>query len=481
MLTAGCTAHRASRGPLLPAGPAAGGPAAPADSGCPRALSLDRVAVTEEATCLLRAYVKLDTTNPPGHEQVTARFLQAYLSREGIATRVFEAQPGRTNLMARLPAARPAEPKKPALMWVHHMDVVPASADEWQYPPLSATVAEGHVWGRGALDNKGPGIATLVAFALVKRLALPLERDLVLLAVADEEAGSAQGARFLMAEHADAFADVAYVLNEGGAVLDLGEAAPVYRVELAQKAPLWLRVRAEGPSGHGSSPRPESASHVLVRGLSRLLAHPFPVKVVPAVAEHFAAMAESAPEADRARYRDIATALTEPAFAAEFLADPHHAALVQNTVSVTMLSASDKENVLAPEATAVIDMRLLPGEDPEAVRAQLLGIMAEPSITLSTLLSWQAHAERRDTPLFAAIEALARERHPGSPVIATVIAGFTDCNAFRAAGKICYGFMPLLLSPSLFSGVHGKDERIPLAALGAGVLDLVTLAQRIDD
>jgi acetylornithine deacetylase/succinyl-diaminopimelate desuccinylase-like protein len=422
----------------------------------------------------LQHYVRLDTTNPPGNELYAARFLARVLEREGIAAQIIESAPGRANVYARLPGRGQSK----ALLLLHHMDVVPASADEWSVPPLSAIVRDGYVWGRGALDNKGAGVVGLMTMLMFKRLQIPLARDLVLLGVADEEAGGAYGARFLLERRPELFADVGFVLNEGGAIVRLEGGGVMYSVELAQKAPLWLRLTASGPSGHASAPRSDAASHALVRALARLEAHRFPIRVLPEVQAVFVARAQGKPEAERERYAQLEHSLQDPALRERLLADPRDAALLRNTLAITVLEGSDKENVLSPQASAVLDLRLLPGEDAAAVRAELVRVMAEPAVEVETLLSWTAHASPRETELFAAIEAFARRRDPGAPVAPNVIGGFTECNAFRARGITCYGFLPLRLAFDDFSRIHGKDERIAVVALTQGVLDLTALVEQ---
>ena len=457
--------------PQTPAAEPVSKPTQPRSQDCPRAPSLDSQAIEREVLCLLQHYIRIDTTNPPGNELRAARFLEQVLAREGIRAEVVEAAPGRANLMARLPGKNEGK----ALVLMHHMDVVPASTTEWSVPPLSGEVRDGQVWGRGSLDNKGGGIVELVAFLLCKRLGLALDRDLVFLAVADEESGGAYGARWLMQHRRSWLEGVEFVLNEGGAIVDLGEGQLLYSVEFAQKAPLWLRVSAQGNSGHGSTPNPDSAANVLVRALARLEQYRFPIVVLPEVQALFSTRAAAMPEPLARSYKNLAASLQEQRFRDKFLTNPQDAALVQNTLAITMLSGSDKENVVAAEASAVIDVRLLPGQDTQAATEELTRVMAEPALRVQPILSWQAHPAPRDTVLFAAIERVARNRHPGAPVIPNVIAGFTDCNAFRAHGITCYGFLPLTLSLDDIRRIHGKDERIPVETLVTGVRELHAL------
>ena len=423
---------------------------------CPRAMSMAPAAIEAEAVCLLRQYIQIDTTNPPGNELMSARFLAAFLAREGIEATLFESAPGRANLYARLRG----DGSRKALMLVHHMDVVPAAAAEWGVPPFAAELRDGYVWGRGALDNKGPGVMEVLSFVMLKRLKVPLARDIVLLAVADEEQGGGKGARYMMAEHFDLFADVEFALNEGGAMLKLDDGHMLYAVEFAQKVPLWLKITASGPAGHASLPKPDAATHRLVRALARLEAFEFPVVVVPEVQQVFTQRAAGMPVDKRAPYLDLSQSLTEPAFRAEFLKHAHDAVMVRNTLAITMLSGSSKENVYPAQASAVLDLRLLPGQDPQVVSAEIERVMGEPEVHVEALLSSTAHSSPLDTALYKAIVALVQRHNAGAQVTANFIGGFTDCNTFRARGITCYGFMPLHLPMAEIDRVHGRDERI---------------------
>ncbi|MBI2801783.1 MAG: M20/M25/M40 family metallo-hydrolase [Gammaproteobacteria bacterium] len=444
-------------------------------SDCPRAMTVEPAAVQAEAVCLLRQYVQIDTTNPPGNELAAARFLAAFLQREGIEAALFEAAPGRANLYARLHGDGSGK----ALMLVHHMDVVPANPEEWTAPPFAGVVRDGYVWGRGTLDNKGPGIMELLSFVMLKRLGVPLGRDVVLLAVADEEEGGGKGARYMMAEHFDVLRDVEFALNEGGAMLQLDDGRLLYAVEFAQKVPLWLKIIATGPAGHAAMPKPEAATHRLVRALARLEQFEFPVTVVPAVQSVFDQRAEAMAPAKRAAYRELAKSLAQPAFRAEFLKDPHNAVMVRNSLAITMLTGSAKENVYPAQASAVVDLRLLPGQDPQAVVAELERAMHEPEVRVEPLLSATAHSSPLDTVLFKAITTLIKRHDPKARVTPNFIAGFTDCNTFRAKGITCYGFMPMHLPMAETERVHGRDERLAIDSLAQATLLLHELVREM--
>ncbi len=440
---------------------------------CPRAISIDLASITAEAVCLAQRYIQIDTSNPPGNETAAVDFLEAFLNDEGIQTTRFEAAPGRANVYARLRG----DGSKKAFMLVHHMDVVPAEAEAWAEHPFAGVVRDGYLWGRGSLDNKGPGIMEVLSFVLLKRLEVPLKRDVVLLAVADEEQGGGKGARFIADHHFDVIADVEFALNEGGVMLQLGENKFRYGVEFAQKAPLWLEIVAEGVQGHGSRPSRAAATHRLIRALARLEQFEFPIVVTDAVQTVFAASAVSTVPAEREPYQDLRKSLENEGFRDEFMGNPNNARMVRNTLAITTLTGSPKENVLPARASAVIDLRLLPGQSPDAVIDELERAMDDVAITTRTILSSTSHAASIDTELFRAIGTLVARYDPGARVVPSFISGFTDCNTFRAKGITCYGFMPMRFALADVHLVHGRDERFATAELGRGTLLLHELVR----
>jgi acetylornithine deacetylase/succinyl-diaminopimelate desuccinylase-like protein len=429
----------------------------------------------EEAVSLLSRYIQIDTTNPPGNETKAAQFFKEIFDREGIEARVIESAPGRGNIYARL---RGSGAKK-AVMLLNHMDVVPADAKLWKEAPFSGTVKDGYVWGRGALDMKGPAIAELMTLLTLKRNNITLRGDVIFLGTADEEAGGTLGARFLLEKHPELFANVGVVLNEGGGVR-LGKDGKVqsYSVSVAEKTPLWLRLIATGAPGHGSTPVRDAAVDKLVLALGRLRAYQTPIKVVPEVQKFFADTAAGEPESRRRQYQDLRAALKDPAFAADFTSDPRNNASVRNTISVTRLRGSDKVNVIPAEASADIDVRLLPGEDPQSFIGEVRRVIGDQSIKIEVLLSFPAAASPADPEAMKAIQELAKAHDNDAPVMAPLVRGFTDCHFFRAKGISCLGFMPLRNIPS--EGlVHGVNERISLDSLRSGVRSLYELVHKL--
>jgi len=226
----------------------------------------------DEATRLLMEYVRIDTSNPPGDTRKAADFLAGILEREGIPVTRYESAPGKAIIYARLKATV-SPPSGKAIVLLHHMDVVPADRAQWKTDPFVPTIQDGELWGRGAMDMKGQGVAQLVAFLMLKRQNVPRSRDVILMAEPDEEVGGALGARWMIANHY-AELDPEYVIDEGGfGSRDLfAPGKLVYGVSVAEKKIVWLKLRAEGVAGHGSQPTDQNPNDRLVKALGRLLA-----------------------------------------------------------------------------------------------------------------------------------------------------------------------------------------------------------------
>jgi acetylornithine deacetylase/succinyl-diaminopimelate desuccinylase-like protein len=291
----------------------------------------------------------------------------------------------------------------------------------------------------------------------------------VFLGVADEEAGGALGARFIAEQHFELFANAGVVLNEGGWIaLDEAGVVRYYAVEAAQKVPLWLRLTATGTPGHGSMPRPDSAPNRLVAALARIAAYAPPLRVVPELQRFYADTAALETGTRREKLRDLRAALADPAFAAEFTANPRQNAQVRNTISLTTLASGSKINVIPPQATAELDVRLLPDQDPQAFLAELSQVIGDESIAIETILRFRPASSPTDHELFTVLREIALRRHPGSVVVSPLATGFTDCHYFRERGIPCYGFMPFELSERDVAFVHGNDERISVANVKSG-------------
>lgn len=440
------------------------------------AAQTDWEAVEREAVGLLERYIAIDTTNPPGNELAAARFWREVLAAEGITAQVFEPQPGRGVVYARLKGSG----RKKPLILLHHMDVVSARAENWRTEPFAATLRDGHLHGRGAIDCKGVAVVQFLALALLKRQGVALERDVIFLGTGDEETGGRLGAGWFVERHAELIRDAGFMLTEGGGIRR-GEDGTSYTVSVAEKAPCWIKLTTEGAPGHGSTPRPGNAVARLLRALGNVRAYAAPIKVVPAAQAYFTALAEHEDDPAKAdRYRDLERALADPDFRRTFTANPRHDALVRNTIAPTVLRGSDKTNVIPGRAEAELDCRLLPGEDPDRFVAMLTEVVDDPQVDVSVLLNFPAAASEADTPLFRAIAAVAARREPEARVLPSMLTGFTDAHYFRAQGIVSYGFSGIVLRAGESYGVHGHDERVPLAGLREGIKVLVEVIRELD-
>jgi acetylornithine deacetylase/succinyl-diaminopimelate desuccinylase-like protein len=437
---------------------------------------LDWKALEEEAVSTLTRYIQIDTTNPPGNEIKAAQFFKEIFDRAEIEARIIESAPGRGNIFARLRG----NGTKKALVLLNHMDVVPADPKEWKEPPFSGLIKDGQIWGRGALDAKGRAIMELMTLLALKRQNVQLRGDVIFLGTADEEAGGAMGAGYLIEKHAELFNEVGLVLNEGGGIrIGADGKARSYRVRVAEKTPLWLKLTASGTPGHGSTPRSNMAVHKLLAALNRIMQYNAPIKVVPEVQKYYADMAGQEPEARRNRYRDLRTSLQDPVFAAEFTSNSQNNASVRNTIAITRINGSAKVNVIPAFATAEIDVRLLPGEDPRAFIEEMRKVIDDESIKIEVTLSFPAAMSLPHTEAMKVITEMAKVADGGAPVISAFGNAFTDCHFFREKGIPCLGFIPLRSSPSEEGLTHGIDERISLESLRAGLRGMYELVRRL--
>lgn len=432
-------------------------------------------AAEKEASDLLSRYIRVDTTNPPGRELAAAQFWKEALAREHIDARIFESQPGRGVVYARLKGTG----EEKALILLHHLDVVPAVKSEWEEDPFAGVIKDGYVYGRGAIDCKGVAVAQFMTLALLKRAGLPLKRDIIFLGTADEEAGGRQGAGWFVGQHFDLIADAEFLLTEGGGIR-IRDGRRSYDVDIAEKAPCWIQLEASGPAGHGSRPLPETAVTRLIRALEKLVRYETEIKVTPAVQAYFSALAEGEEPEKAERLRHLENSLADPQFRREFLANPTYNALVRNTISPTVLEGSNKTNVIPGRARAQLDCRLLPGEDPQEFVKRLEQIVNDSEVNFSVLMNFPPLASDADTPLFRAIRNVAERHDPQAPVVPAVLSGFTDAHYFRRKGIVSYGFSGLPLSEEDGRRVHGDNERIPLASLREGIQVLIELVQELD-
>ncbi len=419
-----------------------------------------------EARRHLKALVRLDTSNPPGNEILAARYLKGELDRERIPSEIYTSSPTRASLIARLKGSRAKKP----LILMCHTDVVPADRREWETDPFVPVEKDGYLYGRGTADIKSMCAVELSILAWLKRRRVPLERDLIFFAEADEETGDKERhINWLLREHGEAL-EAEYAINEGGNTL-WGAGKPLeIRIQAAEKEYLDLVLTARGQAGHSSVPRRDNPVAALSRAVARLSDYRPPAELLGVVRAFLERQAETAPQGLKAAIREVLAASPgeELDRASERLSEvqPEFGAMLRDTLSPTILKAGYKSNVIPAEAEATLNARLLPGRGAEDFAAGLLAVMGEPMVGLryDPPLRPPIAAMPTDTPLYRAAAEAAREISPGIPVMPFMAAWSTDSQELRARGVIVYGIDPPL-SEEDGERVHGANERISLEAL----------------
>ena len=427
----------------------------------------------------MQEYLRVDTTNPPGNEMKAVEFYKKILDEEGIENQVFEYAPGRGDLWARIPATAKPTSKRPIIL-LNHMDVVTSDASHWKVPPFSGEIRDGYIWGRGAQDMKDEGLAQLVVMVMLKREKIALDRDVIFLAVADEEA-MGSGSDWFIAHQRDLLENAEFLINEGGENLLENGKVKYVGVDVGEKTSYWLHVVAHGRPGHGSRPNPDSAPNRLVHALNRILAYRTPLRVLPVVEEFLRDMAPYE-QADRAGYyRNIRKAIEEKKFQEEVERDESLNFLLRDTISLTMLGGSGQTNVIPPEAWANLDVRILPGGDPKAVLETLRRVVNDPDVTIEPLESEfrVANYSGTDNAMFAAIREVSGKYFAGTPVVPHITSGYTENQRYRPLGIVAYGFSPYTAPEEEGTTEHGNDERIRVEEVQRGPRMLFDVVVRV--
>ncbi len=405
----------------------------------------DWARVSDEAIKTLQAYVQLDTSNPPGDTRKAADFLQSLLEREGVPVTRYEPAPGKAIVVARLKGSGAGRP----ILLLHHMDVVPADRSRWPRDPFGADLVDGEIWGRGTMDMKGLGVVHLLAFLELKRRNVPLARDIILMAVPDEEVGGDLGAQWMIEHH---LADLApeYVLDEGGfGSRDLYAAGKlVYGISVAEKKIMWLKLTVEGVAGHGSQPHDQNPNDKLVRALARLVSEPLPTG-------------------------DVAIVRTLEQKAGTLQTNKFINAITHSTFSLTSLRSGvgepPKVNVIGSIAEATLDCRLLPGVTADEWLVELRRRLGDPAVKIEVSYeSEDSVVSPQDTPVYRALEAAIVRNKPGAIVSPILIPYGTDSNKFRHHSAKSYGIYPIAVPADLVGQMHSDAERVPAAELGIG-------------
>jgi acetylornithine deacetylase/succinyl-diaminopimelate desuccinylase-like protein len=429
--------------------------------------NLDWNKLDAEALGYFQTYLRFDTSNPPDQTADAIAFLKSILDKEGIETEVFVSKPGMANLVAHLPGPAGVKP----LLLMSHADVVPVVAKDWTHPPFSADVADGFVWGRGAIDNKAHGIMALMTMLTLKRNATKLKRGVTMMVNCDEEAGGENGANWMAANHWDTF-DPAFAFNEGGEGTPnwLGSRGVTFRVAVTEKRVSWLHLTAHGKAGHGSMPNANNPNLILIEALARLLASQPPYRLTPVFDE---AMRTLAPRMDSSTASFELAHLSWPYMMEVAARGPLSLytvqALMHDTIAPTMLNAGMKVNVIPSTAEAGVDCRLLPDTDADAFIKHLHDVLG-PKIDIDFI---QRPDPSPTSPTsgeaWDAMKQVVADDFVDTIIAPNMTSGGTDSRFLRVKGVPAYGFVPIILPEPEAVRIHGVDERLSIDNLNRGI------------
>jgi len=436
----------------------------------------DWAKVEAEAVERLQEYFRIDTSNPPGNEAKAAEFFCGLLRREGIECQILEIAPGRANAIARLRG----NGKKRPLILLNHTDVVTADARAWSVPPFSGALHDGAIYGRGAQDMRSEGMLHAMVMLLLKRQQVPLDRDVIFLAAADEEVNSI-GSKWMVQHGRELIAGAEYLINEGGENLvdDKGE-VPMWGVDVAEKIPFWLRLRARGKAGHGSIPDHDAATHRLVRALARVADYETPLRVLPSAQQILCDEGRLRFPEEKEKLCHLEESLRGPAFRKWVTENHDWNYLLRNTISITVLQGGPQTNVIPGEATAELDVRLLPEEDPQKFLADIRRVIADDAIEIEVLSPYRvANSSPTDNELWRAFEWAVARYYPKAIVSPQLTSGYTESQMYRTLGIASYGFCPFVTTEAESHTPHGNDERILVEEYKQGLRILWDVVTRI--
>lgn len=436
----------------------------------PAASQADLGQLADEAQGWLADLIRINTTNPPGNEAVAAKYIAAILEKEGIPSEVLEVLPGRSIVVARLQSGAMPNPAD-ALLLLAHLDVVGVDAKKWSVDPFGAAIKDGYLYGRGAIDDKGMVIANLASLIALKRNGVHLGRDVIFVADDDEEQGGAASIKTVIEKYWDKIA-CAYALNEGGRVMVQDGKVQYVGIQASEKISYNITVIATGTSGHGSVPRPDNAVVHLSAAIARIGAYQAPPEPITITLRYFEQLSKIEDDETGKWMR----ALEQPErleLAVKHLGDasPVWNSMLRDTIAPTMLRAGVRVNVVPSEATANLNVRLLPGHSIQDIIAALTKLVNDKQIRFELAPDSGENAPPSDlnSPLYQAIERVAPQDFPGAIVLPFLSTGATDSAELRLHKVQAYGLLPFPLAETDDLRMHADDERIPLESFRKGV------------
>ena len=427
-----------------------------------------------EAVGFLADLIRLDTEDPPGNESRVAHYLEGVLKTAGIQAEILETVPGRASVVARLKG----DGSKRPLLVMGHEDVVPVDRSRWTVDPFAAIEREGMIYGRGASDDKAMVAANLEVLLQLKRLEIPLARDVIFLSEASEEMSSPAGMATVLERYWNRI-DCEFALNEGGSSLVENGKIKYMGVATAEKLPRGAKLEAAGSSGHGSVPRVDNPVVHLAAAVAKAGTWESPSRLNETTREFFKRLATISPPEEAAWYRDVLNPAVEEKLRVR---KPQYYSMLRTSVVPTMLNAGIKENVIPPSAEATLDIRALPDEDLPKFRQMLASVINDPQVKVvaedTTFSMPSAPVSRLHSEMFDALEQAQKEVAPDAITLPVMTTGATDSSFLRTRGVQAYGIgVPKTEEES--RTVHGNDERIEIEQLGVFVRYLFSAVTRV--
>jgi acetylornithine deacetylase/succinyl-diaminopimelate desuccinylase-like protein len=430
----------------------------------------DTSAIAKEAEGWLADLIKINTSNPPGNEQIAAMYITGILAKDGIKAEVLDMAPGRSAVVARLRSAAMANPSK-ALLLVAHLDTVPVDKSRWSVDPFGAVIKDGYLYGRGAIDDKGMVAANLAVFISLKRSMARLNRDVIFLATDDEETGGDASIRLLIAKHWEKFA-AGYAINEGGNVFVKNGKVQYAGVQADEKVAFNIAVIARGTSGHASQPTKDNPVVHLAAAVAKIGTYSAPVRFTSIVRRYFEGLASVEDDEIGKWMRSMETPdRGEHAQRVISDASPLWNSMMRDTIAPTVLTAGVANNVIPAEARANLNVRLLPGDTIDKVLNDLNKLVNDPLVKLELQPNpgLAAPSSSLESDFYGVITKVVTQEFGGAPALPFQSTWLTDSAQLRLHQVQAYGLVPFPLAQEDLKRMHGDDERIPLGAFDKGV------------
>jgi len=420
---------------------------------------------------VLRDFIKINTTNPPGNEEEAILFLEGILEKEGIKSEIFRPATKRANILARIEGKKRGKP----IILLGHVDVVPANEDEWDVNPFGGVLKDGYIYGRGAIDMKAQTICQLFAFISLFKEGVVPENDMVFLATCDEEVGGQNGVEYML-NKVDDLKNAAFVLSEGGCIVE--ENGHLHaQISVAEKKLSQFIIKASGKGGHGSVPHKDNANEKIVRASQSILSYEWPFKITNVVNAYMNGLFKDK-KINGMKFKDLKDALTDKRFKRFLDENPIYNALLRNTVTLTVLKGGEKVNVIPSESIAYFDARLLPTEKHE-VFFKKIHKLAGKDVEIERIGSGISEPAPSgfNTLYFKGIKNILKKTKTDMQVLPFITTGATDLRYFRNLGITAYGFFPATIPIEDILRMHGKNERISIDGFIDGIKNTYDIAK----